>query len=148
MTIKLCPLQSSAAFVYGAMSFTEKLANGLAVVLIQRYNPWYELFTQIAKVSKRHYFLLLFDILKNIYVRNNKSLLNVLKSRGFICTILNTARIGFIPWHHHIILWMSMYEQFDASEYNCNWFLYITTNDDSTVVSGFLFSVRMALPPT
>lgn len=41
-----------------------------------------------------------------------------------------------------------MYEQFDASEYNCNWFLYITTNDDSTVVSGFLFSVRMALPPT
>lgn len=64
MTIKLCPLQSSAAFVYGAMSFTEKLANGLAVVLIQRYNPWYELFTQIAKVSKRHYFLLLFDNVK------------------------------------------------------------------------------------
>nr|XP_022328969.1 major facilitator superfamily domain-containing protein 12-like [Crassostrea virginica] len=30
---------NSAAFVYGAMSFTEKLANGLAVVLIQRYNP-------------------------------------------------------------------------------------------------------------
>lgn len=83
MTIKLCPLQSSAAFVYGAMSFTEKLANGLAVVLIQRYNPWYELFTQIAKVSKRHYFLLLFDILKNIYLCNDKSLLNVLKSRGF-----------------------------------------------------------------
>lgn len=70
ITIKLCPLQSSAAFVYGAMSFTEKLANGLAVVLIQRYNPWYELFTQIAKVSKRHYFLLLFDIFKNIHVRN------------------------------------------------------------------------------
>lgn len=101
MTIKLCPLQSSAAFVYGAMSFTEKLANGLAVVLIQRYNPWYELFTQIAKVSKRHYFLLLFDIFKNIYVRNNKSLLNVLKSRGFICTILNTARIGFI-WYLNV----------------------------------------------
>lgn len=67
MTIKLCHLQSSAAFVYGAMSFTEKLANGLAVVLIQRYNPWYELFTQIPKVSKKHYFLCCFC--SNIFLK-------------------------------------------------------------------------------
>lgn len=32
-------LQQSGAFVYGAMSFTDKLANGLAVMLIQALHP-------------------------------------------------------------------------------------------------------------
>jgi hypothetical protein len=32
-------LQGSGAFVYGAMSFTDKLANGLAVELIQVVHP-------------------------------------------------------------------------------------------------------------
>lgn len=31
--------QYSGAFVYGAMSFTDKLSNGIAVVLIQHFHP-------------------------------------------------------------------------------------------------------------
>lgn len=33
------PLQHSGAFVYGAMSFTDKMANGLAVMAIQNLHP-------------------------------------------------------------------------------------------------------------
>lgn len=33
------PSQHSSAFVYGAMSFTDKMANGLAVMLIQNLHP-------------------------------------------------------------------------------------------------------------
>ena len=33
------PNVESGAFVYGAMSFTDKLSNGLAVMLIQNLNP-------------------------------------------------------------------------------------------------------------
>lgn len=33
------PNVESGAFVYGAMSFTDKLSNGVAVVLIQNLNP-------------------------------------------------------------------------------------------------------------
>lgn len=33
------PCVESGAFVYGAMSFTDKLSNGIAVMLIQTYNP-------------------------------------------------------------------------------------------------------------
>ena len=32
-------LQTSGAFVYGSMSFTDKLSNGIAVVVIQRLHP-------------------------------------------------------------------------------------------------------------
>lgn len=32
-------LQQSGAFVYGAMSFTDKLANGVAVMIIQAMHP-------------------------------------------------------------------------------------------------------------
>jgi hypothetical protein len=32
-------LQESAGFVYGSMSFTDKLANGAAVTIIQYMNP-------------------------------------------------------------------------------------------------------------
>lgn len=31
--------QHSSAFVYGAMSFTDKMANGLAVMVIQNLHP-------------------------------------------------------------------------------------------------------------
>jgi hypothetical protein len=31
--------QSSGAFVYGCMSFVDKLSNGVAVVLIQNFQP-------------------------------------------------------------------------------------------------------------
>lgn len=31
--------QQSGAFVYGAMSFTDKVANGIGVVIIQRLHP-------------------------------------------------------------------------------------------------------------
>lgn len=33
------PNVESGAFVYGSMSFTDKLSNGIAVVLIQNLNP-------------------------------------------------------------------------------------------------------------
>lgn len=33
------PSQHSGAFVYGAMSFTDKMANGLAVMAIQNLHP-------------------------------------------------------------------------------------------------------------
>lgn len=33
------PNVESGAFVYGAMSFTDKLSNGVAVMLIQYFNP-------------------------------------------------------------------------------------------------------------
>ena len=33
------PCVESGAFVYGAMSFTDKLSNGIAVMLIQHLNP-------------------------------------------------------------------------------------------------------------
>lgn len=31
--------QSSGAFVFGAMSFTDKLSNGVAVMLLQQFSP-------------------------------------------------------------------------------------------------------------
>ena len=31
----------TSAFVYGAMSFTDKVSNGLAVMVIQHFIPWY-----------------------------------------------------------------------------------------------------------
>ena len=39
--VVLCLLlfQQSGAFVYGAMSFTDKLANGAAVMIIQAMHP-------------------------------------------------------------------------------------------------------------
>ena len=33
------PLQETGAFVYGAMSFVDKISNGLAVQLIQMFHP-------------------------------------------------------------------------------------------------------------
>ena len=33
------PLQGSGAFVYGLMSFTDKLSNGVAVQIIQALHP-------------------------------------------------------------------------------------------------------------
>ena len=35
----VCVLQQSGAFVYGAMSFTDKVANGVAVMMIQAMHP-------------------------------------------------------------------------------------------------------------
>lgn len=34
-----CTLQHSGAFVYGAMSFSDKVANGLAVMAVQSLHP-------------------------------------------------------------------------------------------------------------
>lgn len=39
-------LQQSGAFVYGAMSFTDKLANGFAVMVIQALHPCQSVHTQ------------------------------------------------------------------------------------------------------
>lgn len=80
------------------MSFTEKLANGLAVVLIQRYNPWYELFTQIAKVSKNMIFFFFLIFLK-IFLYAITNLYQItLKSRVALPLryILNTTIIRYI----------------------------------------------------
>ena len=30
----------TSAFVYGAMSFTDKVSNGMAVMMIQHFIPW------------------------------------------------------------------------------------------------------------
>lgn len=38
-------LQQSGAFVYGAMSFTDKLANGVAVMMIQAMHPCPSVYT-------------------------------------------------------------------------------------------------------
>ena len=35
----VCFVQNSGAFVYGSMSFTDKLSNGIAVALIQYFHP-------------------------------------------------------------------------------------------------------------
>lgn len=38
-TDDLCVSQHSGAFVYGAMSFSDKVANGLAVMAVQSLHP-------------------------------------------------------------------------------------------------------------